>query len=105
MPNGGLFFSQIEAFDPIFHQELIKVQCCLRQALCCAHCRSKNNQLTNTERGNVRLMVTRLQWRFGPSANSVQPACGIRYQMFEPYHQFYFGPLIAAVRAAIDWMA
>ena len=32
-------------------------------------------------------------------------ACGIRYQMFEPSYQLYFGPLIAVVRAAIDWMA
>ena len=32
-------------------------------------------------------------------------ARGIRYQMFEPSYQLYFDPLIAVVRAAIDWMA
>jgi len=103
MPNGGLFFSQIEAFDLIFHQELIKVQCCLRQALCCVHRRSKT--INSQTPGSGECTITRLQWRSVPSANSVQPACGVRYQMFEPCHQFYFGPLIAAVRAAIDWMA
>jgi hypothetical protein len=43
--------------------------------------------------------------RIGMGAEERLRTCGIRYQMFEPSYQLYFGPLIAVVRAAIDWMA